>query len=232
MDRTVHPSLEHRTYITVGAKRLCWATNCRSCTRSPEAVGLHSICFSIFREHCKVDRALDRLWTNLCPQNLWRGAPSLQIDRRPGLEVDLVRDKAKYYGISMLGQLPAELIHQIHKYSESAAFWCCVSALGLARELAQVQSDVTLPTASTPLCDVLAWTKGDSAALLSKKCPPYLRLTLDRQGIRKIERFQERPLSSPAGSDKEAFVFEHEDKFKDVVVIPKVVKPFIQMSLG
>jgi hypothetical protein len=192
---------------------------------------LHPLCFSIFQAHCKVDHAIDRLWTTVGQKNLWKDAPALQFGRESEVEVDLVREKADMYGVRLLGQLPAELIQMIHKYSESAEFWRCISALSLARELSRLQKDVALEATPTPLYNILAWTRGDSIVVRSEELPPYIRLTLDSRGIRRIERFQERSSYEPAHSNKEAFVVASESELRGVVAIPKVVEPHIRKSL-
>ncbi|KAF4447697.1 hypothetical protein F53441_8792 [Fusarium austroafricanum] len=221
LDRTVFPDYRSNN-LSLGGKVLCWAPNCYRCADAPEAVGIHSDCLGVFQEHCKVDKALDRLWTTVGQRNLWKGAPTLQLDREMGLEIDIVREKGDIYGVRLLKLLPAELIHMIREYSESATFWRYILVLSLARELSHLQSDVVSPITSMPLCNVLAWTRGDSAALLSRDCPPFLRLTLDSRGIRKIERFWKRPKYEPGRSDKEAFVITHQNQLENIATLPKV----------
>lgn len=228
LDPGVFPDYRSNS-INLGRKVLCWAPNCYRCADAPEAVGIHSDCLNIFQEHCKVDTALDRLWTIVGQRNLWRGAPTLQLDRDPGLEIDIVREKAEIYGIRLLRLLPVELLQMIQDYSESATFWRYILVLSLARELSHLRSDVVSPITSMPLCNVLAWTRGDSNASLSRECPPFVRMTLDCRGIRKIERLPERPAYQPGRSDKDAFVIAHQDHLMDVATVPKVIKPPINM---
>jgi hypothetical protein len=222
LDRPAHPGYLHNG-VDIDDRRLCWKPNCYQCARYPEAVGLHLVCVGVFKEHCKAADSIDRLWATVGQK--WKGAPALQLDRESEVEMDLVRQKAETYGVGLLGRLPAELIQMIYKYSESAVFWSCISALSLARELSKSQQDVMMPSDSMPLCSIVSWTRGESAVVLSEECPPYIRLTFDYRGIRKIERFQERPPYEPAFSNKEAFVLACESEVKDVVAILKVVKP-------
>ncbi|CAG7559849.1 unnamed protein product [Fusarium equiseti] len=210
------------TEITIGGKVLCWSANCFRCKAGSEVMSLHTLCLAIFQKNCKIDRALDRLWTTVGQSNTWKGAPVLRLDRQPTLAVDLVREKAEVYGITMLGELPAELIHSIHKYSNSAKLWHCIAALSLAREISQLQPDISPPITDVPLREVLAWTRGNSSVELTKECPPYALLTLDSRGICKIEKLQERPPYQPRRSDKQAFIILHEDEFQDVTVTSKI----------
>ncbi|KAJ4003793.1 hypothetical protein NW752_011916 [Fusarium irregulare] len=204
------------TEITIGGKVLCWSANCFRCKAGSEVVGLHTLCLAIFQKNCKIDRALDRLWTTVGQSNTWKGAPVLRLDRQPTLAVDLVREKAEVYGIPMLGELPAELIHSIHRYSKHATFWHCIAALSLTREISQLQPGINPPITDVPLREVLAWTRGNSFVELFKECPPYALLTLDSRGICKIDKLQERPPYQPRRSDKQAFVVLHQDEFQDV----------------
>ncbi|KAL3601913.1 hypothetical protein FPOAC2_06201 [Fusarium poae] len=220
LGRGVYPTYPH-TSVNLDDRSCCWASNCYQCAKVPEAVGLHSICLSVFKEHYKAEDSIDRLWATVGQNNLWNGAPCLHLDRESEVEMDLVRQKAASYGVNLLGRLPAELIHMIYKYSEDAVFWRCILALSLAKQLSLSQQCMTLQSHSIPLCNVLAWERGESVVVRSDECSPYIRLTLDCRGIRKIERFQERPSYEPAFSNKEAFVFACESEVKDVVVILK-----------
>ncbi|KAF5638207.1 hypothetical protein F25303_7762 [Fusarium sp. NRRL 25303] len=140
----------------------------------------------------------------------------LQLDRETGLDIEIVRENAEVYGIRLLKLLPAELVQMIQEYSNSATFWRYIHVLSIARELSHLQSDATPPVASIPLCNVLSWTRGDCAAVLSSDCPPVVRLTLDQRGIRMIERLS-KPSYHPRRSDKEAFVIAPAVCFQDVV---------------
>lgn len=219
------------TEFTIGGKVLCWSANCFRCKAGSQVVGLHTLCLVIFQKNCKIDRALDRLWTTVGQSNTWKGAPVLRLDRQSTLTVDLVRERAEVYGIPMLGGLPAELIHSIHRYSKHATFWHCIAALSLAREISQLQPDINPPITDVPLREVLAWTRGNSSVELSNECPPYALLTLDSRGICAIDKLQERPPYQPRRSDKQAFVVLHEDEFQDVTVTSKVVHFTTRMLL-
>lgn len=147
----------------------------------------------------------------------------LQLDRETGLDIEIVRENAEAYGIRLLKLLPAELIQMIQEYSDSATFWRYIHALSIARELSRLQSDAAPPVTSIPLCNILSWTRGDCAAVLSSDCPPVVRLTLDHRGIRMIERLSKSSYH-PKRSDKEAFVIAPAICFQDVVAVLKVMR--------
>lgn len=220
LDRAVFPDSRS---IRVGTIVICWAPSCRRCTDATEAVGLHSTCLSLFKEHCRIDKAVDRLWITIGKRNLWQRAPMLQLDRETGLDIEIVRENAEAYGIRLLKLLPAELIQMIQEYSDSATFWRYIHALSIARELSRLQSDAAPPVTSIPLCNILSWTRGDCAAVLSSDCPPVVRLTLDHRGIRMIERLSKSSYH-PKRSDKEAFVIAPAICFQDVVAVLKVMR--------
>ncbi len=60
LDNAIFP--ENDITVIIYGRLLCWLPNCWRCELSPEAVGIHSDCFSLFREECKAEDALDRLW--------------------------------------------------------------------------------------------------------------------------------------------------------------------------
>jgi hypothetical protein len=220
LDRGVFPDSRS---IRIGRNVLCWAPSCRRCIDATDAVGLHSTCLDLFREHCKIENAVERLWITIGKRNLWQRAPILQLDRETGLDIEIVREKAEAYGIRILKLLPPELIHMIREYSDSATFWRYIHVLSLARELSCLQPDVVPRIAWIPLCNILSWTRGDYAAMLSSNCPPLVRLTLDYRGIRKIERLSKSSYE-PKRSDREAFVISPAICFQDVVAVLKVMR--------
>ncbi|KAF5628683.1 uncharacterized protein FTJAE_8773 [Fusarium tjaetaba] len=216
LDRALFPP-DSRCIIN-GDKFICWSPSCRQCPNAAEAVGLHSTCLNMFQEHCKTDKAVDRLWITIGKRNLWQRAPMLHLDRETALDIEIVREKAEAYGMRSLKLLPVELIHMVQEYSDSATFWRYIHVLSTARELSRLKPDTAPPATSIPLCNILSWTRGDYAAVLSSNCPPVVRLTLDHRGIRKIERLSKSPYK-PGRSDKEAFVIAPATCLQDVVAV-------------
>ncbi|KAF5990559.1 hypothetical protein FBULB1_36 [Fusarium bulbicola] len=100
----------------------------------------------------------------------------LHLDRETGLDIEIVREKAEVYGIRLLKLLPAELIQMVQEYSDSATFWRYIHVLSIARELSRLQSEAAPPATSIPLCNILSWTRGDYAAVLSSTCPPVFHV--------------------------------------------------------
>ncbi|KAF5247025.1 hypothetical protein FANTH_6602 [Fusarium anthophilum] len=100
----------------------------------------------------------------------------LHLDRETGLDIEIVREKAEAYGIRLLKLLPAELIQMVQEYSDSATFWRYIHVLSIARELSRLQSEAAPPVTSIPLCNILSWTRGDYAAVLSSTCPPVFHV--------------------------------------------------------
>jgi hypothetical protein len=147
----------------------------------------------------------------------------LHLDRETGLDIEIVREKAEAYGIRLLKLLPAELIQMVQEYSDSATFWRYIHVLSTARELSRLKPDTAPPVISIPLCNILSWTRGDYAAVLSSNCPPVVRLTLDHRGIRKVERLSKSSYEPGHRSDREAFVIAPTACFQDVVAVLKVM---------
>ncbi|KAK4033146.1 hypothetical protein C8A01DRAFT_19869, partial [Parachaetomium inaequale] len=96
----------------------------------------------------------------------------------------------------------------------SGCFWRCVAALNLARRLSVAPSQ---PLRIVQLGRVVAWERGTVPQLAAddsvETLPPFVRLTIDNDGLSKVERLAERPLFSRQRFDDRAFVVEREDWF-------------------
>ena len=222
LDRATFPENESR--LTSHGRLLCWLPNCWRCGHAPEAVGVHSDCLSVFQEVCKAEDALDRLWV-AAARSPWRGAPNLHLGCATNLAVELVYERSRVYGIPCLRLLPPELIEMIRDYSESATFWRHISALSFGIELSTTPAQTASPSLATsiPLCDILAWTRGQEPTLVQPPDrSPVIRLTIDYRGIRQVERLPRKSQYQQFRSDNMAFAIEDEDQLKDIIVQFKV----------
>ncbi|KAI5459552.1 hypothetical protein BGZ63DRAFT_388280 [Mariannaea sp. PMI_226] len=201
---------------------LCWLPNCWRCARSPEAVGIHSDCFKLFKQVCDIsDDELDRLWIVALFRSPWRGAPNLGLYHDTGLAVDLVYEKAAPLGISRLGSLPPELIRLIRDFSPSSTFWRYICAVSFAMELSTVTRAVNTLSASTitPLSVISSWSRGTEPTFsTSPDRPSIMMLTIDRRGIKLIERLPHRPSYQQWRSDNVAFAIQEESQLGNVMV--------------
>lgn len=189
-------------------------------------MGIHSDCLNLFREECKTEDALDRLWRAAVSRSPWRGAPNFDLDQDTKLTVELVHEKAKSFGVSGLTLLPPELILMIRDYSKSGMFWRYISALSFSRELsaAPINTDLSSAPTSMPLDSISAWVRGrEPLSFQSPDHLPLVRLTVDSRGIRQIERLPHRPSFHPWRSDNMAFAIQEESQLKDITTQFKVM---------
>ncbi|KAK4155272.1 hypothetical protein C8A00DRAFT_42075 [Chaetomidium leptoderma] len=91
--------------------------------------------------------------------------------------------------------------------------WRCIAALDLAQRLSVSPSE---PWKTVELSQVVSWERGTPPEIATREAvgslPSLLRLTLDLDGLKKVERLTERPQFSRRRFDNEAFVLEQEDQ--------------------
>lgn len=205
----------------------CWYLSCRRCTLSPEAIGIHSDCFLLFRQQCEIEDALDRLWMAIFSRSPWRGAPNFQLENSTNPAVELVYKKAARFGIPGLRLLPPEIVEMIKQYSKYATFWRYLSVLALCEELVEVsyRAKASSQLISLPLSRISDWERGREPSLLqSSENPPFTRLTIDYRGIRQVERLPSRPPYQPWRSNNTVFAIHQESQIGNVTTEFKVVQ--------
>ncbi|KAI5865028.1 hypothetical protein GGS23DRAFT_603707 [Durotheca rogersii] len=95
-------------------------------------------------------------------------------------------------GLPRLQSLPPELVELIRQLSPHALFWRAISTISLA-------SNVTIPPQPLlvfPLKDIETWKRGESVVRITEqtgRCRPMTRLTVDSEGIQKIDRLPATP---------------------------------------
>ncbi|ETS84938.1 hypothetical protein PFICI_02963 [Pestalotiopsis fici W106-1] len=165
-------------------------------------VAVHADCYTLFEAECQTEDRLKRLWVAIRARKPWANALSLQIapPKADSKVVSQVYHWATACGIPGLKLLPPEIIRMIADFSEGAAFFRCIAAVRLGRELKAAPQTLPLSMA-VPLRNVLSWTRGEmpkispsrsSSSSSSTNELSFTRLTYDRRGIRRIENSSER----------------------------------------
>lgn len=120
--------------------------------------------------------------------------------------------------LSKMKLLPPELRKAIWDISSSNFLWYC-SILDLASEFA---SPLFVPKQhkqpSIPVTNITAWDRGSQPVEKDSSDKPIIRLTIDSQGLRCIERLTESPSWSSTRSDDLMYVVEAAERFSGVVV--------------
>lgn len=194
--------------------------NCPSCLRRPESTAVHGDCFTLFRQLYRAEDALHRLWTRTAWRNPWRDAEPFPFRRLPVYRPALGR-VALFWDLLRLNFLPQELIEIICDYSEHSWLWRTVAVYRLVHGLSSAMPE---PLTTLRLSKVDSWD-GDAAVPLRQvdKGQPgspfaVLRLTVDHDGIRRIERLAERPQYAPQSDNYNAFVIVEKKAFAGVKV--------------
>lgn len=188
---------------------LCRLRDCKTCSLSPEFVLVHYDCYEIFRQKCALQGAdaLHRLWILAAWRDPWQGARPIFTSSGPVVDIARLQTMGRVCGLPHLHSLPMELLLMIQGYSRHALLWRSVSVLRLADHVSDTEPE---PLLVTSLCKVSSWERGGKLELLKLPSPPpVVRLTIDSEGISKIERLSHAPEYSRCCYDHSAFIVEN-----------------------
>ncbi|KAL7822694.1 hypothetical protein V8C26DRAFT_425659 [Trichoderma gracile] len=167
---------------------------CSACATSSEAIALHHDCYEILTQMCRLkdeQLLLRRLLEVASWRKPWRGARPLLLPSdvdKPRLDA-----VAGHLGLQKLAALPVELADMILHHSADALLWRGISAWRLAEHLAGMRDDARQPQVMW-LREILRWERGgELVASQPQALPPIVRLTMDSDGIRCVERLSSQP---------------------------------------
>lgn len=165
---------------------------------------------------------LDELWTIGAWRRPWPYAAQVHLeDAGPAsyndAELAMFASMAAVAGLPRLSKLPLELSCLIYKLSAHSLFWRSIRCLGL-RAMRQPKDPLHL----TPLTQIVSWKRWhllkraevssslthSSSPLSPPLLPPFVRITIDRQGIYQIERLHEMPAHTSQTTTQLAFIVE------------------------
>ncbi|KAK4041089.1 hypothetical protein C8A01DRAFT_34823 [Parachaetomium inaequale] len=169
--------------------------------------------------NCTAHDALDRLWlARLWRRKPWTGPPVPPLDlREDSPAISTFLRCAARCGLPRLTTLPLELVEIIQPLSKPHFFWRYVAAIDLA---ARLSAGPSRPLQSVPLATVISWERGCAPVCGEERgddSRPIIRLTVDCEGLRKIERLPGRPSYDPRRFDDVAFVVEEQRYFAAAV---------------
>lgn len=188
----------------VDGHALCRREVCAHCERSPESVLVHLDCCAVFLYQCRgLDKGdvLERLWTLAAWKRPWARAPPLRL-HLPAVDLSAIGTQADDPLLSRLKRLPCELIQVIRSYSLHAWLWRLSRVVKMvARSL--VMSSMSL---SIPLERVAPWRRGEPFKPMARP-PPVTRLTIDCDGVSRIEHLDGYPAYSAALGDMDSLAY-------------------------
>lgn len=135
------------------------------------------------KQRCKLIDNLDHLFLVTAWRAPWRQAPDFGLEETA---VNLNWSVFDDCGLSIMRLLPREMIGIVHGYSAKSAIWRFNAASGLTQRLSTSLSDRLF---SIPLHAVSEWNRGGQPRTTEIAHQlPVIRLTIDSQGIREVER--------------------------------------------
>lgn len=120
-----------------------------------------------------------------------------------------------------LESLPAEVLHMIWDFGLPRALCRYSSALDFIDGLYtdKCEDDGLL---SIPLVDVESWRRNSLPVIGKNANKPFVRLTVDYQGLREIETFKAKPLEESCRSTTFAYIVENAELLSGVIAQFKV----------
>ncbi|KAH6855987.1 hypothetical protein B0I37DRAFT_389389 [Chaetomium sp. MPI-CAGE-AT-0009] len=156
------------------------------------------------------------------PMTPWTGS----CRRVPGAVCPGPAPPSRIYGCSPSPRdvLPHVVIGTILEWlPRDDCFWRCVTAMHMAKSLsvATVQ-----PLRIVPLSWLVSWERGSPPKVASEEAvedlPSFVRFTIDRDGLSKVERLADRAHFNRERFDDRVFVVEREDAFGPSLAIFKL----------
>lgn len=167
--------------------------DCKKCLDGFESATIHADCLSLFSSRCTAKDKYRRLWAASLAMTAWQAGSSLLLPPQRVLdrEISFVDDAL---GTNMLTKLPPEIACMVldllgpyatRRYSVTAEQ---AAKLSLKQTLSQT---LKLP-------NIQNWERDGSDLPLichdSPDAPPYMRICIDSNGIRQIERIPNPPI--------------------------------------
>ncbi|KAL6414356.1 hypothetical protein AUP68_00874 [Ilyonectria robusta] len=183
----IFPGYGHRPSSKDGIL-LCRKPGCSLCAVSPEASTVHFECYEFIAQRSNIDRSLDYLWVVTAWRTPWRRAPKFRLEEKV---VKSVSSIFNHVNIPRIRSLPPEILQIIYEYSATSIIWRFNTASEVIQRLTIPSSDHLL---SIPLHKVSAWKRsGQPRTTETAHNLPVVRLTIDSQGIREVERLPGNP---------------------------------------
>lgn len=183
---------------------LCRRQGCSICARAPEFVPVHYDCYEIYMHESDLEanEALSRLWVAGSWRSPWPKAPLIHLSPTATIDQNTLKRVAEICGIPELSKLPPELLDMIRHFSRHELLWRSIVVIRLAAQL----STRSAPLMKVPLDAVSSWERGGKLIRNSSSYPPWVRLTIDPDGISKVERLSERPPYGGTVTERQAFI--------------------------
>ncbi|KAH6984428.1 hypothetical protein BKA56DRAFT_654838 [Ilyonectria sp. MPI-CAGE-AT-0026] len=181
-----------------------------------KSVNVHAGCFDLFMKFmkkCTSQDKLDRLYTLASWTRPWSAVSSLHLDPQTNVPRGIYM-LAKFKDMQHIASVPLEIALLIHDYSRLGMIWRYASLLDRLRMLSKADFQLS----SLSLREISSWERGGLPTVLTGRSRGIIRLTIDSQGLSKIERLRERPNHQAGSSTALAYVVEPEKRLGNITV--------------
>lgn len=199
---------------------LCRRPMCPTCACSPEPTTVHYDCCRIFVQNSSLSlpRALARLHFIGSFRNPWPRAPPLHLETSHPFDstaLEKVVDKAD---LSRLRSLPVEIQESVRLLTLESFLWRFAATISAARRVGKGPREVL------PLGSVKYFERGMRPQRLVRPLQAsFIRLSIDADGIYKIERLHTRPVAACSEMLKSvAYIVEAEAALSEVTAVFEV----------
>lgn len=196
-------TLVHFCFLCAGIteRKKCPSAHSSHALENPyEAVTTHHDCFSVFIQSCALPPRLacERLWKVAIAKRPWplnyQNLPAFPLTGAYHIRCsEAVRKVASIYKMRRLATFPTELFERIRSYSSGEPiFWRAVTAMTVALSLSNFPA---IDEQRVGLTKVSHWERGGTIKSSGPegRSTDVLRITLDIDGVRKIERLPQWP---------------------------------------
>jgi hypothetical protein len=154
---------------------------------------MHHGCYGFFTHRCLIDDTqvlLRRLLVLALWKRPWKEAQPLFLpNSNDSRSLDVA---ANMYGLPQLSRLPVDLLKIIHGHSAGALFWRSISVLRATVCISNM-GDESQQSEVVALRHVVSWKRGGKLDKSDSQTPLIIRLTIDSDGISRVERLVDYP---------------------------------------
>ncbi|UKZ46823.1 hypothetical protein TrVGV298_001033 [Trichoderma virens] len=181
-----------------------------------ESATLHSECYRIFRRNCPDADALRRLLLAAIWRSPWKWAPKFGLNTNTDA-ASLAQLAATACHLPQLVSMPTELKRMVGQelLTQPSVLIRYHSTMSLAADSSRRPYD---EQASMSISKAASWERGQGPSGEIEDLPPIIRITIDCQGVKRIERFAQRPEWDFRQSDTELYIMESQEALANVQV--------------
>lgn len=162
---------------------------------------------------CTSHDKLDRLYTFASWTRPWSAVSSLHLDPQTDVRRGIYM-LSKFKDMQRIASVPLEIALLIHDYSRLGTIWRYAALLARLRKFSKADTQLR----SLSLREMSFWERGGLPTVITGRSRGVIRLTIDSQGLSKIERLSERPNHQAGSSKALAYVVEPERRLGKITV--------------